>query len=840
MNSHKLQGLTSEEAKERLLRFGKNELEPEKKAGFLRQAAAIIREPMFLLLLGAALIYFFLGEPADGAVMLVFVVLIIAIDIFQEWKTDKTLRALRELSQPNSTVIRDGVQKQIATTELVPGDLLEITEGDKISVDGLIVACNDLCVDESSLTGEAEGVWKSADLSADSSADYWRRDYCYAGTFVLQGFALVQVEKTGVNSEYGKISAALAQAPVRPTPLQKQMRRLVKFCAWLALALCLLVAAITFFDLSDLLLKERAVNSILAGITLAMAMIPEEFPVVLTVFLSMGAWRLARKNSLIRHLPATETLGAISVLCVDKTGTLTKNEMVVDQTWLAGAAAAEFNKIAMMACEQEAYDPMEKAIIRYTMDQGVAASDCAGEIIKEYPFTNQTKMMAHVWQIEGDVIIAAKGSAESVFSLCDLSAEESRQANEALQQLCSQGLRVLAVATASVKSAEVLPENIENCRLRLLGLIALADPPRGGIKEDIALCHQAGIAVVMITGDNALTAKAIAEQVGIEQEQVITGAMLEQMSDEELSAAVQSARVFARVIPEHKMRIVTAFQANGQIVAMTGDGVNDAAALKYADIGIAMGKRGSEIAREAADLVLLDDNFSTIVDTIRDGRRIYDNIRKAIGYIFAIHIPIALVSLLGPMLSIPMEALMLLPFHIMLLELVIDPTCSVVLERQPAENNIMSLPPRDPNENILTRAIVAKGMVQGLVIFAASFAAYYLLLQNNFAASEIARSVGLTVLMIANLFLVQVNSSYAQPWWQTISKLRQDKVMWAVNILACLLLAIILYSPVNSFLGLAPLSLPQLTLAIGLGAVSVLWYELVKLGMRKTHFAKER
>lgn len=824
-------GLTSAEAMQLQHQYGKNELTSQKKESFFKKVLHIICEPMFLLLIVAAVIYFILGEPRDGAIMLIFVIGVISIDVFQEWKTDKTLDALKDLSAPHITVIRDGKETMIASIDLVPGDLMMIHEGIKIPADGILVKCNDLCVDESSLTGEAEGVWKVITENVEASDDYWRKDYCYAGTLVIQGTGLVSVNKIGSETEYGKIGMNVASAPDEPTPLQKQTGKLVKTSAVIAGILFVLVGAITYFNISDHAPGERLIESILSGVTLAMAMIPEEFPVILTVFLSMGAWRLAKKQSLVRKLPSVETLGSVSVLCVDKTGTITMNRMTVQETWAPDGDEHTLIETMGLGCETDAYDPMERAMLDYCDIHGISKEHLFnGELISEYAFTNEQKMMGHVWCRNGGIIIAAKGSPERILTICNLTEKDREIVDHKIIELSKKGLRVIAVASATPASADEIPSNITECSLNLCGLIALADPPRESVKFDIAACRKAGIRVVMITGDNGITASSIAKKIGMEHsDNIITGDMLNEMTDDELREAVKKVTIFSRVVPEHKMRIVKAFKENGEIVAMTGDGVNDAPALKYADIGIAMGKRGSEVSREAADLILMDDNFTTIVETIKDGRRIYDNIRKAVGYVFTIHIPIAFASLLAPMLGAAPIALMLLPLHVVLLELLIDPTCSVILERQPAETDIMTRKPRDPKEKLLNMRTLLKSVIQGLIIFAASFGIYYTVLAGNPANAPVARATGLTIIMLSNLFLVQVNSSEHDFAIQSIARLSKDWVMWAVNIGTLLMLGIILYTPLSGFLKLAPLTTGQLFTSIGIAAAAVFWYEIVKL-----------
>jgi Ca2+-transporting ATPase len=884
-------GLTTAEAKVRQEKYGKNELAIQKKENFAGKIINIATEPMFLLLITAATIYFILGEPGDGLTLLVFVAGIIAIEVFQEWKTDRTLNALKDLSAPRISVLRDGKEMDIASADLVPGDVMMIHEGVKIPADGYVIKCNDLCVDESSLTGEADGVWKVPTDGSAISNDYWRNDYCYAGTLVIQGTAVVRVDKTGASTEYGKIGADVADAQSEKTPLQKQIGSIVKTCAVIAVALFALVGAVSWLNLTDHMFGERLIESILSGITLAMAMIPEEFPVILAVFLSMGAWRLAKKSSLVRRLPSVETLGAISVLCVDKTGTITMNRMTVQDEWVANGDEDNLVEVMGLACETDTYDPMEKAMLAHCERQhGIKKSHLfGGRLISEYAFTNELKMMGHIWHHDGEIIIAAKGSPEQILSICEMTGGENAAAEKAICDMSEKGLRVIAIAMKKLRGEDEIPANITDCTLELCGLVGLADPPRESIKKDIAICNKAGIRVVIITGDNGITAASIAKQIGLINHNddgggataattgnvalqgdtvtkgndvicgetagnvimrgggaaaattgsnaindVITGGMLEKMTDEELRDSVKTVSIFSRVLPEHKMRIVKAFRENGEIAAMTGDGVNDAPALKHADIGIAMGKRGSEVSREAADLILMDDNFSTIVDTIKDGRRIFDNIRKAIGYVFTIHLPIALSSLLAPAMGISPASLMFLPTLVVLLELVIDPTCSIVLERQPAESDIMERKPRNPKEKLLNAGILIKSVVQGLAIFAASFGAYYFTLSQSadgaFAAH--ARAMGLGVILVANLSLVQVNSSDTDSIFKSVRRLARDKVMWLVSVLIIAGLLIMLYTPLNGFLKLAPLTAGQLLAVAGLGTASVIWYELVKLAKR--------
>lgn len=821
-------GLNAKEVEERQKKFGKNELAQEKKVSLFIKILLVIKEPMFLLLLVAATIYFILGEPRDGAIMLVFVVGVITIETFQEWKTDKTLKALKDLSSPRVKVIRDGNEIEISSVDLVPDDLMIIYEGVKVPADGFVIETNGVCIDESSLTGEPEGKWKIVHDPKAETNDYFKNDFCYAGTLVTQGIATVLVSKIGRETEFGKIGQNVVNAELSKSPLEKQTAVLVKICAVIAFALFLLVGVATFFILVGHTMEERIIESVLSGITVAMAMIPEEFPVVLTVFLSMGAWRLAKKHSLVRKLPAVETLGAVTVLCVDKTGTITQNKMTVEQIDTK-VDPLLFNKAAAMACEQNTFDSMEKAIVTYANAQHIDTEKLfKNKIYQAFPFTNENKMMGNTYELDGKKVLSVKGAYERVLPLCtNLSESESVEIKDKALDLSRHGLRVLAVASREVDG---LVDDLANLQLTYLGLIAFMDPPRENVDKHIATCYKAGIRVVMITGDNGTTASAIARKIGLRNnDHVLTGEEIDQLSDEELKAKLPEISIFSRVIPQHKMRIVTLFQELGEVVAMTGDGVNDAPALKHADIGIAMGKRGSEVSREAADLILMDDNFETIVDTIEDGRRIYDNIKKAVGYIFAIHVPIALSALLGPLLGLSGNLLFLLPLHVMLLELLIDPTCSVVLERQPAEADIMSRKPRSLKAQIISKGFLFKSLIQGFIMFIASFGSFYIMSEVLSKSPEEARSFALAVLFLSNILLVNVNASSRDSMFKSFKSLFHDKVLWIINLSTIALLVVLLYTPINTYLKLTALPLGEAALVVGISVVSVCWYEVVKL-----------
>jgi Ca2+-transporting ATPase len=639
-------GLTQEKAKKLQQMYGKNELNPDSRKTTWKIISGAIGEPIFLLLMSASAIYFLLGEAGEGMIMMAFVLGVVFLDVLQEYKTDKALNALNKLSQPMITVLRDGKSQWISSVDLVPGDICFVEEGFRIPADGYVLSSHDFCINESLLTGESGDVWKSPVQDINrinmpikpmlTAMELEREDYCYAGTMVVQGNATILVDKIGVMTAYGEIGLGLVTAPDKITPLQTQMKNLTKTCTYIAVILFALVFIITFYNLNTGTLQHRLIQSFLSGIVLSLSMIPAEFPVILTVFLSMGSLRLLKKHGLIRKLHAVETLGSVSVICVDKTGTITKNQMEVVEKWSNKCDEQLLFEIAGLACDSPPHEAMDKAILNYCSTLGIDNEKLFEKtFIKGYPFTQECKTMAHVWRDHNEIVIAVKGSPEWILGQSNLTSSQRKHVEEIAWAMAKKGLRVIAVGKMKIESEELLPNALQECEFTFLGLLGLIDPPKEHLAENIRMCDQAGIRVIMITGDNGITAAAIADIIHFQGDgTIINGSQLAEMSDEKLQETVRKVNIFARVIPEQKLRIVKALQKNRALVAMTGDGVNDALALKNADIGIAMGLRGSEVTRESADLVLLDDNFSTIVESIQDGRRIYENIRKAIGYVF--------------------------------------------------------------------------------------------------------------------------------------------------------------------------------------------------------------
>lgn len=820
---YNLGGLNSEEVEKLQKKYGMNELVSQEKPNMLKKFLGVFKEPMFLLLLIAATVYFLLGAPKDGAIMLVFVGFVASITFIQEWKTEKTMNALKDLTSPKVNTLRNGKNILIKSTELVPGDVVFLSEGERIPADCIVLEPSNFSVDESILTGESEYVMKVSTTQSEKSTDYWKKDILYAGTLCVFGKCTAIVKFTGINTEYGKIGKAISEAKDEPTPLQKKVSILVKNIAIAGVILCISVMVASYFYSFDIL------NSILSGISLAMAIIPEEFPVVLTVFLSMGAYRLAKNNTLMRKISAVETLGSATVLCVDKTGTITQNKMKVKSIYSDGGIFnnedlknQELSDLMVLSCEKDPYDPMEKAILE-AANLSQLETVYKYDLSKKIAFDSKTKRMANIYIKDNKYYVAVKGSAETVLGLCNLDKQTMDEINIEIDKMASNGLRVLALADCT---SEEVYEDLECYELTFKGLVGLQDPPKDGVEEAIKLCKKAGIRVVMITGDYSKTAMAIGEEIGLKfTDKVIVGNEIDSLSENELCEVVKSCDVFSRVIPEQKMKIVKALKKNGEIVAMTGDGVNDAPALKSADIGIAMGKRGTEVAKEAADMILMDDNFTTIVKSVKDGRRVYDNIRKAMVYILIIHIPIAAMAMFAPLFNLPP---LLLPMHIMLLELIIDPTCSIVFEGEPAEANIMENPPRPPQEPLLTRNLTIKVVLQGVVMFLAAFMPFHYMIDLGIS-SEYARSFSLITFIVANVTLVLVNRSNTELLYHLIKE-KGSKVRLIVNSMALIMVFAIVYIPIlNGFFRTEKIGIYPLIFAIVLGFISTGWWEIVKI-----------
>ena len=809
----KFGGLTKEEVINSKEKYGVNKLEEKKKQPLILKILSIFKEPMFLLLIIAASIYFIVGEYRDGIIMLIFVLAICLIEYIQETKTDKALEELNKLSALNVKVIREGKEKVISSEEVVVGDIVLLEEGDSVPADGKLLYTQSLGVNESSLTGESLVVYKNCKEDKDN---HFKLNMCYSGTNVTNGLGVIEIVSVGKNTEFGRIGESLNEIKKERTPLEKQINKLVFICTIISFIVFLLTIVINYINHPELAFSKRIIEAILAGVTIAMATIPEEIPVVLTVFLAMGAWDLTKKKTITRNMKTIETLGAVNVLCTDKTGTLTENKMKVQDVY---EYSDTFLETSYLSCPLVAYDPMEIAIKEYCKLKNDI--NYGEKITKEYAFTPETKMTGQVWD---NKLLCVKGAYESVLPLCNLDKKKYEEIKKKIDEYSNEGFRVLAVARNN--SLKNIPNSLFEAKLTFEGLIALYDPPRFGVKTSLSECYSAGVRVIMITGDNGETAKGIAKKINLANyDEVITGNELENMSDEELFEKAKTVNIFARVYPNHKMRIVNALQKDNKIVAMTGDGVNDAPALKKANVGIAMGKRGTNVAKESADLILLDDNFNTIVKAIENGRTIYHNIRKAISYVIAIHIPIALLSLFVPVFKLPT---LLLPIHVMLLELLIDPTSSIVFQRIKPSSDIMQEKPRNINEAILNVKNAISSISQGLLIFLVVFITYFLLIHNN-----IDTNLSITVayaILVLSIMLITYQLRGNDFTLKAFVKSFKDKVSLIVNLDVIIGLTMFVYVPFfNTVANTMPLELKWWLLIIGLVLLAILPFDIFKV-----------
>ncbi len=871
-----LHGLSQAEAQARLLAEGPNELPATGQRDMLAITLEVLREPMFLLLVSAGAIYLLLGDVSDALMLLGFVFVVMGITIYQEHKTERVLEALRDLTSPRALVMRGGVEQRIAGREVVCDDILILAEGDRVAADAVLISCNDFAADESLLTGESVAVRKIAKPDAHESQPPGGDDspFVYSGTLVVQGRGMARVLATGAHTEIGKIGKALQGLGTEATPLQKEIGKLVRKLAIIGVLLSLLLLVIYGLTRGDWL------HGLLSGITLAMSILPEEYPVVLTVFMAMGAWRISRHQVLTRRVPTVEALGSTTVLCVDKTGTLTLNRMSVQQL-IAGDVSFVVNtsvtplpevfhelvEFGILSSETEPFDPMEKAIhelgAQYLADTEHLHRDWV--LAHEYSLSPELLALSHVWRARDreEYVVAAKGAPEAVADLCHLDEQQLAKLSLQVNTLAAQGMRVLGVAKASYTKGRRVnfalglpssklpafsesairqgecgidtrghewPDIQHDFDFEFLGLLGLADPVRPTVEVALKECATAGIRVVMITGDYPATAAAIAEQIGLNPGSggIITGPEFSQMDDETLRKRIRHSNIFARMVPEQKLRLVNALKASGEIVTMTGDGVNDAPALKAAHIGIAMGKRGTDVAREAAALVLLDDDFATIVRAVRLGRGIYDNLRKAMAYIFAVHIPIVGLSLIPLLLGWPP---VFAPVHIVFLEMIINPACSIAFEAEPAERGVMHRPPRNAQEPLFGKHIFLLSLLQGVFVLLTTLAVLGYAL-NQDASEAQARALTFSTLVIGNLGLILVNRSWQHTILHTLNS-RNPALWWVIGgALGFLLLALTLPF-LREVFHFAPVTLYQLALCLIAGLCSVLWFELYKLIQRR-------
>jgi P-type Ca2+ transporter type 2C len=854
----RMTGLTESEVLRRQKQEGYNELLSSHRRSLWMLAWETVQDPIFLLLVGGGVIYWVLGDLQEALILLGFVFFIMGISLYQEGKTEHALESLRDLSSPRALVIREGQQRRIPGRDIVRGDLLILAEGDRVPADALLLSSMHLATDESLLTGESLPVRKvAAKAEAQSRISRPGGDdlpFVYSGTLVVQGQGIAEVQAIGPQTEMGKIGDALRKVKLEATALQQEMSRLVSKLFAIALGFCVVIVVVYGLTRGDWL------KGILAGITLAMAILPNEFPVVVTIFLALGAWRIAQKQVLARRTSAVESLGSATVLCVDKTGTLTFNRMSVQRFRPFDAqnplysydvslhpqeplpeAVHELVEFSILASQRDPFDPMEKAFKQLGYDALANTEHLHDDwqLLREYPLSPNLLAMTHVWRSADGrhYDIAAKGAPEAIADLCHFTHGQRQLLATQISDMANAGLRILGVAKASFLGEpppflpphppldpKHLPERQHDFPFQFLGLVGLADPVRPTVAAAIRECYTAGIRVIMITGDYFGTAQAIARQIGLMQGgAIMTGMELEHMSEAELAQRIHSTNIFARVVPEQKLRIVDALKAQGEVVAMTGDGVNDAPALKSAQIGIAMGGRGTDVARESAALVLLDDDFSSIVAAIKLGRRIFDNLRKAMAYLIAIHVPIAGMSLIPVLFKLP---LVLLPVHVAFLHLIIDPACSVVLEAEPAEANTMQRPPRKPKEPLFGRRILWLALLQGVGILGIVLAIFLISLRRGQGEFD-ARALTFTTLILANLGLIASERSSARIGLKTLTS--RNSAFWWVIGGALIFLALVLYVPflrqLFSFSFLHPI---DIAICIGGGVMSLLWFEVLK------------
>jgi Ca2+-transporting ATPase len=827
-------GLSENEAAARLKAEGPNTLPQADRRTFIRIILEILREPMFALLLGAAVIYLLLGDLKEAVVLGLFACTSVFIAVVQESRTERLLESLRDLISPRALVIRDGAEKRIAGAEVVRGDLVVLAEGDRVPADATVLSAHDLQCDESLITGEAVPVRKIPSPGA-SPARPGGDDlpYVYSGSMVVRGHGSAEVSATGARSEIGKIGLAITRIDTEPPRLRVQTRRLVQNFA--AVSLSLSALAVVLYGLW----RGGWLDALLNGIALGMSMLPEEFPLVLTVFMVMGAWRISRARVLTRRVAAIETLGAATVLCTDKTGTLTQNRMTIVALCAGNNSWRQLDKrpldgnfatlleYGILASARDPFDPMEKAFHALGAERRPAEyPPHNGRTLKwEYGLRPDLLAVTHVYEQGGspELIVAAKGAPEAIVELCHLPERDRAELRRAVDQMAQEGMRVLAVARACTPVGIARPETPHEFPFGFLGLVGLADPLRPTVPAAVQECRAAGIRVIMITGDYPQTARAIAVQANLEPGDIVTGAELEGMRDADLKQRVCSATIFARTMPEQKLQIVNALKANGEVVAMTGDGVNDAPSLKAAHIGIAMGGRGTDVAREAAALILLDDDFTSIVTAVRLGRRIYDNLRKAMAYILAIHVPIAGLALIPLLFDLP---LVFWPLHIAFLEMVIDPVCSIVFEAEGEEANTMRRPPRHPSSPLFTAGFVLWSLLQGVLVLGLVAGLFVMALRQNLPEPD-ARALAFAALVATNLGLVLVNRSLGASIFAAFTR-PNAALWWVVAATAAILTGVILFPPARELFRFGPLHVDDILVALASGLIALLLLELAK------------
>lgn len=823
---NEIKGLSTQQVLEARAKFGQNKV-VRKENNFWGILLGILKEPMVLLLFVAALLYFISGEIADAVFMTSAIVLVTGISLYQESRSHNALAALKTLTQPTCKVIRDGITIEIKREELVVGDSMIIEEGSSVPADGMILRSNDFSVNESILTGE------SLPVNKNKSEEF---NKVFQGTTVTSGLAISEVTAIGDKTELGKIGLSLAAIKEEDTPLQKQIRNFVKKMAFAGIIIFMVVWAINFFN------SHQIVNSLLKALTLAMSILPEEIPVAFTTFMALGAWRLMKLGIIVKQTKTVETLGSATVICTDKTGTITENRMslasVFDLSTNTISLPENFHQkenelvaVAMWASEPIPFDPMEIALHNAYEQSGIKDERPRYRMIHEYPLGGIPPMMTHIFEdASGNRIIAAKGAPEAIMNVSELSGEEKSIVTNALKTLTEKGFRVLGVASANF-DGDHFPLHQQDFHFNLHGLVAFYDPPKKNIGEVFQSFYDAGIAVKIITGDNAATTSTIAKQVGFKgAEHTLSGKELQNMNEQELNERVMQTTIFTRMFPEAKLRILNALKANKQIVAMTGDGVNDGPALKAAHIGIAMGKKGTEIAKEVSSLILTDDDLAKMVQAIAMGRKIYTNLKKAIQYIISIHIPIIL-TVLMPLVLGWIYPSIFSPVHVIFLELIMGPTCSIIYENEPIEKNIMQQKPRPLTLTFFNWKELSTSIVQGLAITAGTLFIYQYAVRHSYGEEETRTMVFIT-LITANIFLTLVNRSF---YYSIFTTLRyKNSLVTVITGATITLTTLLLYVPLfTNFFQFNRPPVSELLISTTIGFLSVIWFEIVKFFVRK-------
>lgn len=802
-------GLSNAEANHLRKEFGPNTLESHQKTTIWRSIANILKEPMFLLLAVACVLYFVLGERSEAIMMLVSILFVVGIELFQENKSERALDALRQYATPKVKALRNGHWVELDTADLVPGDVVAISEGAHIPADGILLQQNDLSADESILTGESLSVTK----------DEPNTSILFHGTMITAGKGVMRVTATGNRTEMGKLGKSIESIEKGETPLQIQITNLVRLMGVVGIVTFLLVFAL------NLWLEHDFWKAVLFSLTIAMSLIPEEIPVAFTTFMGLGAYRMVKFGILTKQPKTVESLGSATVICLDKTGTITENKMDIAEVYdISGQnRTLEF---ALWASETDPFDAMEKALVKRANDEHNNNLRHGWQIIKEYALGGTPPMMTHVWEnTQGDRIVAAKGALERILHVCKADGPTRAQTLARANAMAAKGYRVLGVAS-STAPGDSFPAQQDEFPWKLEGLVAFYDPPKKNVEHVFNSFYKAGIRVMMITGDHAATALNIARSVGLKgTEKAVTGQEIMDMTDEALQEAVRHTHVYARMFPEAKLRVVKALQANGEVVAMSGDGVNDGPALKAAQIGIAMGKRGTEVAKNAASLVLLTDQLGGMVTAVKMGRRIYENLQKAIRYVISIHLPIILTVLVPLVLQWPYPHI-LLPLHVIFLELVMDPTAAIAFENEPGDPNMMRKPPRSVSANLFSGAELAISLVQGAVISAGILLMYQCAVHWGYEERGV-RSFVFATLVFSNVFLTLANRSFERTIWHTLRY--KNPMMPVIMAISILMLLTILYIPALAGLfRMMPISAPALGLCLLTGIVGTLWFEVYK------------